>query len=46
MKGLKARSYAGPLTFHSEYEGLSDEGILEQARKDIAYLRRMERETA
>ncbi|MBM3493225.1 MAG: sugar phosphate isomerase/epimerase [Armatimonadetes bacterium] len=44
MLGLRARSFAGPLTFHSEYDGLTDEAMLEQARNDIAYLRAIEKE--
>lgn len=44
MRYLISTQYAGPLTFHSEYEGLTDQGIIEQSRKDIAYLRAVERE--
>jgi sugar phosphate isomerase/epimerase len=44
MRYLVATTFEGPLSFHSEYEGLTDEGILDQARKDIAYLRAVERQ--
>jgi hypothetical protein len=32
MRYRLATKYAGPLTVHSAYEGLTDDGILQQAR--------------
>lgn len=39
MRILKDRSFAGPLSFHSEYEGWPVDKIVEQTKKDIAYLK-------
>lgn len=41
-KGLRARGYPGPLSFHSEYEGLPTEKIIEQTRADIKLMRQIE----
>src|SRR5204863_4048423 len=34
-RGLIAKNYAGPLSFHSEYDDFSTEKVIEQTRKDI-----------
>jgi sugar phosphate isomerase/epimerase len=41
---LLARDFAGPLSFHSEFESPSTEQRLEQTRKDVAFMRRIESE--
>lgn len=46
MRYLHAEKYAGPLTFHSEYEDLGENALFEQTRKDIAYLRSVEQATS
>ncbi len=44
MRILMARSYDGPLSFHSEYEGWPADRIVEQTKKDIAFMRAVESE--
>lgn len=44
MRLLTARNYDGPLSFHSEFESPSSEHLIEQTKKDIAYLRRIQQE--
>jgi len=44
MRLLVARNYDGPLSFHSEFESPSAEHLIEQTRKDIAFLRNIEKE--
>jgi sugar phosphate isomerase/epimerase len=44
LQWLIAHDYAGPLSFHSEFPSESIEYLLEQTRKDIAYLRELERQ--
>jgi sugar phosphate isomerase/epimerase len=44
MRVLVARNYQGPLSFHSEYDGWPVDRILDQTRKDMAYLRAIEAE--
>ncbi len=44
LRALKAHGYSGPLSFHSEYEGLSTVDILEQTRKDLGFMRKVETE--
>ena len=44
MEALAARGYDGPLSFHSEYEGWPEARIVEQTRKDIAFMRSVESE--
>lgn len=41
---LLARAFDGPLSFHSEFESPSTEQRLEQTRKDVAFMRRIEGE--
>jgi sugar phosphate isomerase/epimerase len=41
-RGLISRNYAGPFSFHSEYEDLSPDKIIEQTRKDIQLMRTIE----
>jgi sugar phosphate isomerase/epimerase len=41
---LRSAQYAGPVSVHSEYEDLDDAAMLEQARSDIQYLRKLEGE--
>lgn len=36
---LREARFQGPVSIHSEYDGLTHDQMLEQARKDIAYLR-------
>jgi len=45
MRELASVRFQGPLSFHSEYEGLSDPQMLEQAKRDIRYLRDVAAET-
>ena len=42
MRWLVARSFAGPLSFHSEFESDSMEYLIGQTAKDVAYLRKIE----
>jgi len=42
MRILLARSYEGPLSFHSEYDGWPTDRIVEQTKKDIAFMRAVE----
>lgn len=44
LRSLAQARYAGPISFHSEYEGLPADRVLDQTRKDIAYIRRIEAE--
>jgi sugar phosphate isomerase/epimerase len=44
LRALKARNYPGPLSFHSEYEDLSTAQILDQTRKDLRFMRKLETE--
>jgi len=39
MKALRDVDYAGPLTFHSEYEGVSLDELRRLTRDDVAYLK-------
>lgn len=43
LEWLIAHGYDGPLSFHSEFPADSTEYLLEQTKKDIAYLRALER---
>jgi len=42
MRWLVAHDFQGPLSFHSEFESDSTEHLLDQTKKDIAYLRATE----
>jgi sugar phosphate isomerase/epimerase len=42
QQALIARNYAGPLSFHSEYEGLPTDKIIEQTKKDLKLMREIE----
>jgi len=42
MRWLVTHDFQGPLSFHSEFESDSTEHLLDQTRKDIAYLRAIE----
>lgn len=42
MRILLARSFDGPLSFHSEYEGWPADRIIDQTKKDIAFIRSVE----
>jgi sugar phosphate isomerase/epimerase len=44
MRILLARSFDGPLSFHSEYEGWPVDRIIDQTKKDIAFMRAIESE--
>jgi sugar phosphate isomerase/epimerase len=44
MRVLVARSYDGPISFHSEYDGWPQEQIIAQTQKDIIYLREIEKQ--
>jgi sugar phosphate isomerase/epimerase len=44
MRNLVARKYEGSLSFHSEYEGMTTDALLDQTRKDIAMIRQIEKE--
>jgi sugar phosphate isomerase/epimerase len=44
MRLLLARHYDGPLSFHSEFESPGEEYLIEQTKKDIAFIRRIEAE--
>lgn len=46
FSALAATKFNGPVSVHSEYEGLSDQQMLRQARSDIAYLRQAAAEAA
>ena len=40
---LKTIGFDGPLTVHSEYDGLSTEALISQTKRDLAYLREVMR---
>lgn len=42
MRCLLARSYDGPISFHSEYDGWPEDRIVEQTKKDVAFMRAIE----
>jgi sugar phosphate isomerase/epimerase len=44
MRILVARNYDGSLSFHSEYEGLTPDALIEQTKKDMLFMRAVERE--
>jgi len=44
MQILAKRSYDGALSFHSEYEGWPETRLVEQTKKDIAFMRAIEAE--
>jgi len=44
MRILVKRSYDGPLSFHSEYDDWPEVRLIEQTKKDIAFMRAIESE--
>lgn len=43
-RSLNDADFRGPVTIHSEYEGLDTDGVMAQARRDVQYLRELDRE--